>query len=162
MQAEGRDGLFVSQYRETHGKLLPTILRQFERASMAHGVEVRSPFMDWRLVVLSFALPGESRLGHGYSKRILREAMRGLVPDEVRLCTVKTAFANPLAEWLGGPLKPWILDRVRSLGFQQSEVWDGRAISEAVEQGYRQGDPEPARLAMPFLQADRLISLARG
>jgi hypothetical protein len=88
--------------------------------------------------------------------------MRGLVPDEVRLCTVKTAFANPLAEWLGGPLKPWILDRVRSLGFQQSEVWDGRAISEAVEQGYRQGDPEPARLAMPFLQADRLISLARG
>jgi len=157
MQAEGRDELFASLYRETHGRLLPTILRQFERASMAHGVEVRSPLMDWRLVVLAFALPGESKLGHGFSKRILREAVRGLVPDEVRQRTVKTAFANPLAEWLGGPLKPWIMDRVRASSFQQSDVWDGRKIGEAVEQGYRDQDPEPARSAMPFLQAESLM-----
>jgi asparagine synthase (glutamine-hydrolysing) len=162
MRAEGRDSLFISLYRETHGKLLPTILRQFERASMAHGVEVRSPFMDWRLVVLAFSLPGESKLGHGLSKRILREAVRGMVPEDVRTRTVKTAFANPLQEWLAGPLQPWILDRLRKPGFLQSALWDGPAIAAAVERGYRSGDLQPARRAMPFLQVQRLMEEAAG
>ena len=38
--------------------VLPTILRNFDRLSMAHGVEVRMPFMDWRLVTYALALPG--------------------------------------------------------------------------------------------------------
>ena len=55
-----------------HGSMLPTLLCNFDRASMTHGIEVRMPFMDWRLVTYSFALPETSKIGGGYTKRVLR------------------------------------------------------------------------------------------
>ena len=48
-------------YRMFHGTVLPTILRNFDRLSMAHGIEVRMPFMDWRLVTYTMALPEASK-----------------------------------------------------------------------------------------------------
>ena len=47
-------------YRMFHGNVLPTILRNFDRLSMAHGIEVRMPFMDWRLVTYTMSLPEAS------------------------------------------------------------------------------------------------------
>ena len=48
-------------YRMFHSTVLPTILRNFDRLSMAHGIEVRMPFMDWRLVTYTMALPETSK-----------------------------------------------------------------------------------------------------
>jgi len=161
MREEGRDRLFTDLYNETHGTLLPTILRQYERASMAHGVEVRSPLMDWRLIVMSFALPSVSKMGHGVSKRILRAAMDGIVPDAVRLRTEKMAFGNPLEDWLKGELRPWLQDKINARSFLESEIWDGPAIRDAVERGYASGILRAAKMAMPFVQADTLFQAAR-
>lgn len=161
MREEGRDRLFTDLYNETHGTLLPTILRQYERASMAHGVEVRSPLMDWRLIVLAFGLPSTSKVGHGVSKRILRSATRGIVPDAVRLRTEKMAFGNPLEEWLMGDLRPWLREKINARSFLDSEIWDGPAIRDSVERGYASGDLHAAKLAMPFVQADTLLGAAR-
>lgn len=158
MAREQRDRLFVDLYNETHGTLLPTILRQYERASMAHGVEVRSPLMDWRLIVMAFALPSASKVGHGFSKRILRSATKGIVPDTVRLRTEKMAFGNPLEQWLKGDLRPWLQDKINARSFLESEIWDGPAIRQAVERGYAGGEMSAAKLAMPFVQADTLIN----
>ena len=63
-------------YRMFHGTVLPTILRNFDRLSMAHGVEVRMPFMDWRLVTYTMALPETSKSSDGYTKMVARQAMR--------------------------------------------------------------------------------------
>ena len=60
-------------YRMFHGTVLPTILRNFDRLSMAHGIEVRMPFMDWRLVTYTMALPETSKS----SGRIHQEWWRG-------------------------------------------------------------------------------------
>ena len=79
-----------------HGSILPTLLCNFDRASMTHGIEVRMPFMDWRLVTYSFALPETSKIGGGYTKRVLREAMRGLLPEPIRLRTKKIGFVAPM------------------------------------------------------------------
>ncbi|HOS92342.1 MAG TPA: asparagine synthase-related protein, partial [Armatimonadota bacterium] len=84
-------------YRDFHEAELQVILRNYDRLSMAHGVEVRMPLMDWRLVTYAFALPPNSLLGHGYSKRILREAMRGRVPDVVLERRDKIGFASPVS-----------------------------------------------------------------
>ena len=94
-------------YRMFHVDLLPTILRNFDRLSTAHGVEVRMPFMDWRLVTFVMALPEASKVGGGVTKRVAREALRGRMPESVRTSRRKVGFNSPLPEWLAGPLHGW-------------------------------------------------------
>jgi asparagine synthase (glutamine-hydrolysing) len=101
-------------YRMFHGTVLPTILRNFDRASMAHGIEVRMPFMDWRLVTYTMALPESSKSSDGYSKMIARRAMEGRMPESIRMGRRKVGLNSPMPEWLNGPLSGWtgaLLDR---------------------------------------------------
>jgi asparagine synthase (glutamine-hydrolysing) len=101
-------------YRMFHSTVLPTILRNFDRISMAHGVEVRMPFMDWRLVTYTMALPESSKSSDGYTKVIARRAMEGRMPESIRMGRRKVGFNSPMPEWLNGPLSGWtasLLDR---------------------------------------------------
>jgi asparagine synthase (glutamine-hydrolysing) len=101
-------------YRMFHGTVLPTILRNFDRVSMAHGVEVRMPFMDWRLVTYAMALPEASKSSGGYTKMVARRAMQGRMPEQIRMGRRKVGFNSPMPEWLNGPLSNWtacLLDR---------------------------------------------------
>ncbi len=115
-----------------HNGLLPTFLRCIDRASMAHGIEVRMPFLDWRVVAFAFALPDESKLGGGFTKRILRLAMKDLMPDSIRLRTQKIHFSSPITEWGRGALKTWLLDTTANQSFLQSSVWNGKAARARV------------------------------
>lgn len=117
-----------------HDSVLPTLLRNYDRASMANGVEVRMPFMDWRLVAYAFGLPDESKIGHGYTKRVLRAAMSGLLPESIRLRTNKIGFTSPLDQWMRGALREWVMDCVADQAFQQSLVWNGGSVRKAVDQ----------------------------
>ena len=94
-------------YRMFHGTVLPTILRNFDRLSMAHGVEVRMPFMDWRLVTYTMALPETSKSSDGYTKMVARQAMGGRMPESIRMGRRKVGFNSPMPEWLNGPLASW-------------------------------------------------------
>ena len=99
-------------FRMVHVDVLPTILRNFDRMSMAHGVEVRMPFMDWRLVTYVMALPDASKVGGGVTKRVAREAMAGRMPESIRTSKRKVGFNSPLPEWLNGPLAGWAEERI--------------------------------------------------
>jgi asparagine synthase (glutamine-hydrolysing) len=116
-----------------HGSALPTTAASFDRASMAHGVESRMPFFDWRLVTYAFALADTSRNGGGYSKRLLRLAMQGIMPDVIRLRKAKVGFISPMDHWAQSALKSWLLDLCASRGFRESSVWNGPAIRATVE-----------------------------
>jgi len=120
-------------YREFHQTILPTILRSFDRCSMAHGIEIRMPFMDWRLVSFVFSLPEKSKVGGGFTKRILREAMRGTVPEAIRTRKDKIGFCSPLANWFDGPLRDWVWEQVNERDFLDNDIWDGPAIRAFVE-----------------------------
>ncbi|OKO82785.1 asparagine synthase (glutamine-hydrolyzing) [Bradyrhizobium sp. NAS96.2] len=101
-------------YRMFHSTTLPTILRNFDRLSMAHGIEVRMPFMDWRLVTYTMALPETSKSADGMTKVIARQAMTNLMPESIRTARRKVGFNSPMPEWLNGPLAGWtaeLLDR---------------------------------------------------
>ena len=133
-------------YRMFHGTVLPTILRNFDRLSMAHGIEVRMPFMDWRLVTYTMALPDQSKASGGYSKMIARRAMAGRMPESIRMARNKVGFNSPMPEWLNGPLSDWtasLLDRkipafselVDEVGLRKtinrlsaSKAWDWEAV----------------------------------
>ncbi|MBR0916191.1 asparagine synthase (glutamine-hydrolyzing) [Bradyrhizobium japonicum] len=97
-------------YRMFHGSVLPTILRNFDRISMAHGIEVRMPFMDWRLVTYTMALPDSSKASDGYTKVVARRAMAKHMPESIRMGRRKVGFNSPMPEWLNGPLSGWTAD----------------------------------------------------
>jgi asparagine synthase (glutamine-hydrolysing) len=120
-------------YRDFHRTILPTILRNFDRCSMAHGIEIRMPFMDWRLVCYAFSLPEESKVGDGFTKRVLREAMRGTMPEAVRTRKNKIGFCSPLTSWFNVALRDWIWEQVNERDFIDSTLWNGPAIRAFVE-----------------------------
>lgn len=62
---------------------MQTLLDRKDRMSMASGLEVRVPFCDWRLVEMLYRIPWEMKNYKGREKGLLREAIQGLVPDEI-------------------------------------------------------------------------------
>ena len=119
-------------FQDFHQTLLPSILRNHDRCAMANGVEARMPFMDWRLVCFAFALAGGSKIGGGHTKRILRDAMIGLVPDGIRLRRTKPAFGSPLIEWYNGGLASLIRQVVTHPLWLESPFWDGPGFRDHI------------------------------
>ena len=72
--------------------------------SMANSLEVRVPFLDYRLVDFLFSLPVEYKIGGGYQKRILRDAVSHLLPREV-IMRKKQGFEVPLLKWFNTELR---------------------------------------------------------
>ena len=79
------------------------VLEYGDKMSMAHGLEVRMPFTDHRLVEYVSGVPGSSKLRRGTSKAILRRALSDRVPART-LAKRKLGFNPPLASWLRGDL----------------------------------------------------------
>lgn len=71
---------------------LPTLLRYEDRNSMAHSIETRLPFMDYRLIELACALPISEKLNHGYGKWILRHLLEKQVPAKICKARYKRGF----------------------------------------------------------------------
>jgi asparagine synthase (glutamine-hydrolysing) len=128
-------------YRQFFKDPLPGILMQYDRCSMAHGVECRMPFMDYRVVEFVFSLPLSSRVGGGYTKRVLREAMKGVVPDETRLDKQKIGFNAPIVDWYRGPLHQWMADQMNSQQFLNESLFNGRELLNEFEKFC--ADPSP-------------------
>jgi asparagine synthase (glutamine-hydrolysing) len=98
------------RYYEFFQHTLPALLRNFDRAGMMNSIEIRMPFMDWRLVSYVFSLPVASGVGLGFTKLILRKAMQNNMPEELRLRTFKVGIGSPTAYWFNGELKGWMVN----------------------------------------------------
>jgi asparagine synthase (glutamine-hydrolysing) len=83
---------------------LPLYLRVEDRNSMAHSIECRVPFLDHRLVEFAFTLPPDWHMRGRFNKFMLREAMRGRIPEVVRTRVDKMGFPTPSNRWLAGVL----------------------------------------------------------
>ena len=88
--------------------LLPNIfLEKVDKATMAHGIEVRVPMLDQTLVDYVLGLPSTLKVRWGQKKWILRRALRGTVPDSI-LDGPKTGFGVPYEYWLRKPLNAYL------------------------------------------------------
>jgi len=154
-----REVLSKSLYVDFHFTQLPTNLRDFDRLSMAHGVEVRSPFMDWRLVTFTFSLPSESKIGDGFTKRILRDALKEILPDPIYQRTRKLGFPNMAESWSSVKAQEFISDVVGSAGFQTSTIWDGKRIRSKLDIAIRQQDLPVIQKAWTYVQAMTLMNM---
>jgi asparagine synthase (glutamine-hydrolysing) len=154
---EGRDHLFRQLYTDFHFTHLPMNLRDFDRLSMAHGVEVRSPFMDWRLVCFSFSLPSDRKIGGHYTKRILRDAMKGILPETIRTRTKKLGFPNLDEGWMSARAQEFIRDSISTIEFRTSPFWSGSRIAVEMESAFQNQDRQLIFKAWKFLQASYLM-----
>ena len=120
-------------YRMFHATVLPTILRNFDRLSMSHGIEVRMPFMDWRLVTYTMSLPDAAKSSGGLTKLVARHALLGLMPDSIRLSPQKIGFNSPMPHWLNGPLHPWVTDVLQKPNAAFEDMVDSTRLRARVD-----------------------------
>ena len=91
-------------YYDTCMGPLQTLLRHADRNAMAHGIEVRLPFLDHTLVSFVFSLPGHLKIKEGLTKWILQQSYRSSIPDIILARKGKTGFEPPQALWMSHPL----------------------------------------------------------
>ena len=87
-------------------------LRMEDRMSMAHSIESRLPFLDYRLIEMAFNLPDELKTNNGFTKVVLREAMKNRLPASIALNRKKTRFSAPFEEWLRKEWRPLLEDNL--------------------------------------------------
>jgi len=90
-----------------------------DRSSMAHGLELRSPFLDTALIEYASALPdGHLRRG-SVLKRVLKDAFADQVPQSI-LRRGKMGFGVPIPNWLRGPWRPMLEERILT---EDAHIW---------------------------------------
>lgn len=87
-------------YHNTMEHGLEELLRYADRNSMAHGTEVRLPFLNFELVSFIFSLPAAFKIQAGFTKHLLRKTMNGKLPDKIIWNTEKTGFEPPQKNWM--------------------------------------------------------------
>ncbi len=128
---DGLDPLSQAQLIDIHSWLPGRMLTKVDRASMAHGLEVRAPFLDHRLAEWAFRLPPHFRASLSSGKRILKSALVNRVDKDI-LHAPKRGFAPPVAEWLRDPRGP--MHRLAdSTHWRDSGVLDEARIATMVE-----------------------------
>lgn len=131
-------------YNSTHMTILPTLMRNYDHYSMASGVEIRMPFLDYRIVEFAFSIPWQAKLQGGYTKRIVRDALKDWMPSEVVWRRSKIGFNTPMIEWARGPWKEWLLDTMNSSEFINSDAVDAKSLKDKMltiinSTGYSEG-----------------------
>jgi asparagine synthase (glutamine-hydrolysing) len=116
---QARRTLAHERRAELSAASLPALLRYEDRSSMAFSIEARTPFLDYRLVERALALPATNLIRDGWTKALLREAMKGLLPEEVRLRRDKLGFGTPERRWLR-EIAPQVREWLRLVS---AELW---------------------------------------
>ena len=119
----GADFLQQMSYVELSNRLPELLLMRVDKFSMAHSLEARAPFLDHELVSYALSLPQEAKIGGGLTKRVLKQALEGILPAEV-IGRKKQGFRVPLPEWLAGPLAGWTEDRLFSPAARRLDFFD--------------------------------------
>jgi asparagine synthase (glutamine-hydrolysing) len=126
-------------YLDLAGYLPDNNLVKVDRASMAVGLEIRSPLLDHRVVELALRMPLAHRLGRDRGKLVLAKVLERHVPREL-FDRPKRGFGLPIGQWLRGPLRDWAEDLLAASRLRQEGMLDParvRGVWEAHRDGRR-------------------------
>jgi asparagine synthase (glutamine-hydrolysing) len=107
------------------------VLAKVDRMSMAHGLEVRVPLLDHRIVEFAARLPFDYKLRGGVSKALLKHAMRDLLPRET-LARGKQGFGVPLERWFGGRFEGFVRDTLSPAALARRGAFDPAGVTALV------------------------------
>ncbi len=128
---------------------LPMLLHYEDRNSMAHSVEARVPFLDYRVVEFTACLPAAWKIRNGETKVVLRRAMEGILPEKLLNRQDKMGFVTPERKWMESH-HHWIEAEIGKAHAKvphlvQSEFV--KSVEESARRG-RYGDPSHWRAAV--------------
>jgi len=114
--------------------VLPSdMLTKVDRMSMANALEVRSPFLDYRLVEFAFLLQSKNKIDATAQKKIVKESCAHLLPDEI-LNRKKHGFETPVQQWLRGSLKQKVETYCLDRDFiEQQNIFNYPVLKQVVE-----------------------------
>jgi asparagine synthase (glutamine-hydrolysing) len=120
---------------------LPLYLRLEDRNAMAHSIEARLPFLDYRLAEFAFSLPDHWKMRGPWNKFILRQAMAGRIPENVRMRADKMGFPVPARKWFAGQLFEPVIDLLTSRNAVQSGRYRMEVVRRDIER-HRRGEAD--------------------
>jgi asparagine synthase (glutamine-hydrolysing) len=122
---------------------LPSLLRFEDRNSMAFSIEARVPYLSRQMVELGMRLPVCDKIHDGRLKAVLRDALRGVVPDVVLNRRDKIGFRAPTAEWMRGGLRDWWQEAVTSRSFLDRGCFRAKGVLQLIRR-FDDGDASAA------------------
>jgi asparagine synthase (glutamine-hydrolysing) len=155
---EPDDPLPVTLHIDGQLALVDNMLHYFDRASMAHSLEVRVPFLDHRVVEYCARIPQDMKLRGRTTKWILREAARGLVPDRV-IDKPKLGFFRGASEgWLRAQLERAVGDYVLAPDARLAEFLDREEVAKLYRDYGNGNDPGRVHLLIAILMLEIWLS----
>jgi asparagine synthase (glutamine-hydrolysing) len=115
------------------------ILTKVDRMSMAHSLEAREPLLDHKLLEFAATIPARMQIQRGSGKHILKEAMRGILPDAV-IDRRKQGFGVPLGHWFRGRLSGFLRDLLLSASARRRGIFDPAYVLKLIERHERGQD----------------------
>jgi asparagine synthase (glutamine-hydrolysing) len=128
-QDEGNKLLWT--YARTY--LMDQVLVKIDRASMHFSLETRAPFLDHEIVDFAFSLPYSFKRRGNVLKYLLKETMRGKLPQNI-IDRPKKGFGVPMAKWLHGPLKELCTDLLSSERLRKQGIFDPKPVERLLEE----------------------------
>ena len=135
-----RDVLDRLLYTDLKTYLVELLMKQ-DQMSMSTSIESRVPFLDHQLVEFASRLPARMKLSGFTTKRILREAVKGLLPEAI-LTRPKMGFPVPFARWTAGEWNPAVRDVLLDRRTRERGILDPQAVERLLDghaAGRRQG-----------------------
>jgi asparagine synthase (glutamine-hydrolysing) len=130
-ESQSLDPVNRVSYLESRWYMRNTLLRDSDFMSMAHGLELRVPFLDRALVEACFRIPGDRKLQGDSRKSLLLASLGVELPREI-VNRPKRGFTLPFERWLRGEMRPFVEDTLLKSDWDQTsisassvrEVWD--------------------------------------
>jgi asparagine synthase (glutamine-hydrolysing) len=130
-RAESRDELNRLLYVYLKTYLPDELLRSTDSMSMRHSLEIRNPFLDYRLVEASMRIPAREKMRFTQGKRPLRAIARELLPSVRRS---KQGFSPPVGEWLRGGLEEQVRDLLSEPTVRSRGIFDPKATQRILKE----------------------------
>lgn len=124
---------------------LEHLLKWGDLNSMRFSIESRVPFLDYRLVEGVLGMPADSFIKNGYTKNILREATKGIVPETIRLRRDKVGFGTPENDWFRTPGFQQLVNDVLSSSFYKDYGYINRTQAQKAYKDHVSGKLNIAR-----------------
>jgi len=131
-ESEGAEPLARLQDLDIGTFLADDLLTQTDRAGMAHGLEIRVPYLDPVVAELALALPANARVRGLTTKAVLRDALAPLLPRSV-VRGAKRGFCSPAAAWLRGPLEELARDVLAPDALRRQGLFASGPVTRALD-----------------------------
>lgn len=123
----------ISRYLEfdTRFYLADDILYKSDRMSMAHSLEVRTPFLDHRIMEFAAHLPLRYKFDRGETKLVMKRLMSGKLPGKV-IRRSKQGLDIPAHDWFRGDLRPLLLETLSPEALDRTGIFDSAAVTGLI------------------------------